>query len=875
MAREPCRNGGNGGSGGYGGNGEGGDALSPTAWPSADDFSDQVPEQLGRYRVLRTLGKGGMGVVYLASQSNPAREVALKLLRPDSGSRSSRGLRARFAREIRALARLEHPGIARIYDAGVEPAAGGDISYFAMEYVRGPDLVTFANQEKLNPSERAALMARVADAVQHAHTRGVLHRDLKPSNVLVSSGDITTLHTSQPGETSTPRSRASETATASEGGPQPKILDFGVARVLEPDTQHTVLTHHGLLIGTVAYMSPEQLGGDPEAVDTRADIYAMGVMLYELITGALPFDVAGKPLAEAAKLISEGNARPMRARSADGTGVDRRVDRDLVIITSKAMQRDKERRYISASELAEDLRRYLRNDPIMARSPTAAYQLSMFARRNRGLVAMSGAVVLAVVAGLMVSSVLYLREQKASAEARHEARLSTAVRDYLLRDILLAASPSQMGYEVKMLDVLNRATEGLDHRFDGQPELEAAVRMYMAVTFANLGKFKQSYEQAGKSMMLAEQTLGKDALPTIEALNAMAEAAREMQSNQIALDHAQDAVSRASRALAPGNPLLARMYSQLGSILLVLGRQTEATAELRRAIRLFEAAGPEFASEALGSMSWLQSALQTAGDHVAALELCRQIVTKGETLQGVDHPDSIASRNNLVQALLRQGLFAEAAETAEQLPAAAIKVFPPGHPGRAHSHLTAMTAMLRAGRMELAERYGLEAYRLFVESFDELNWLAERSVHQLRFLYATWPGHTAQLARWQLAAVRVRLMVANSDERATTVKLLTELATERSKAGQSGNDATAAGVLAVVWAHTEQLAPPGHERRAAFFANLALAAAAVGDETVRKGSVVKAADALAYAKDRAGVEAILAAAASGGGGQGVGQGAGK
>ena len=836
--------------------------TSGTARGGTVGLSDRVPEYLGRYRVQRMLGKGGMGVVYLASQTNPDREVAVKVLRSDSGARGSRGLRGRFAREIRALGRLEHPGIARIYDAGVEQAAGEEISYFAMEYVRGPELTAYAAQEKLSPAERAGLMAKVADAVQHAHTRGVLHRDLKPSNVLVRSEESPTTGGGQTGEMSEARSRG--TATGAEGGPQPKILDFGVARVFEPDTQHTVLTHHGLLIGTVAYMSPEQLGGAPDAVDTRADIYAMGVMLYELVTGVLPFDVAGKPLAEAAKLISEGEARPMRARSPDESGKQTRVDRDLVTITSKAMARDKERRYSSASELAEDLRRYLRDDPIMARSPTAAYQFSKFARRNRGLVAMAGTVVAAVVAGLVISSVLYLREQKASAAARREASLSTAVREYLMKDILQAASPSRMGYEVKMLDALDRATDGLEARFKGHPDVEAEVRMFLSTTFDSLGKFKESYHQAGTSLTLFEKTLGRDAPEMIETLNAMTQAARGMQNHELALGHAQDSVGRASRALAADAPLLARAYNQLGGCLVALGRQAEAIAELNKAIGIFKAGGAELESELLTAMSWLQVALRDTGDHAGSLQLCRQVLLKLEKLQGSEHPDALAARNNLVAALRTQGLFAEAADSAEQLPAAAMKAFPPGHPGRGYSHLTAMTAMREAGRMELAERYGLDAYRLLVESFDDLNWVTERSVQLLRALYAGWPGHATELERWQFAAVRVRFMVANADERPTTLKLLTELAAERVKAGETGEGTTAVGLVPIVWARAEELAPPGHERRALFFANLALVAAEFGNAEVQNAALVKATEALAYAKDRTTAEAIMAAVAGGG-----------
>jgi len=202
--------------------------------------------------------------------------------------------------------------------------------------------------------------------------------------------------------------------------------------------------------------------------------------------------------------------------------------------------------------------------------------------------------------------------------------------------------------------------------------------------------------------------------------------------------------------------------------------------------------------------------------------------------------------------------------SAEELPAAAMKAFPAGHPGRGYSHLSAMSAMMKAGRMELAERYGLEAYRLMVESFDDLNWATERSVGMLRILYGQWPRHAAELERWQLAAARVRFMVASAGEQATTMKLLTELAAERVKAGRTGDDATAAGVLAVVWSRGQELAPPGHERRAAFFANVALASGALGRTELRDQSLAVATEAIAYARDVAVAEAVIAAAKAAG-----------
>ena len=816
-----------------------------------------VPERIGRFSVRRMLGKGGMGVVYLATQTNPDREVALKLLRPKG---TSAGLRGRFAREIRALGRLEHPGIARIYDAGQENTAEGEIAYFAMEYVRGQHLTAFARQEKLNVAARVALLARVADGVQHAHARGVLHRDLKPANVLVAAeGDGTGERVGERPRTRGPEAGEGTRAAAStvagwQGGPQPKILDFGVARVLEPDTQHTVLTHHGLLVGTVAYMSPEQLSGDPDAVDTRSDIYALGVMLHELITGELPFDVEGKPLAEAARQISEGEAKGMRTRAGVGT---LRVDRDLVTITRKAMARDKERRYSSAGELADDLRRYLRDEPITARAPTAVYQLMKFASRNRWLVVSSGAAVAAVVAGLVLSSVLYVREQRSSQEARRQASLSTAVREYLLRDLLTAAAPRRMGYEVRMLDVLKGAANGLEEKFKDYPEVEAEVRMDLTVAFDELGKPAESMEHARRARELFEQTRGEDASRTIEVITRMAQISRGQHDAAAAVAFASEALKRAKRSLPENDPVRGRVHSQLGASLMMAGRRAEALVELKLALPVFERCGAPCESDALSVLTWLQAALAEARDDRAALEYSRQILIRTDRLSGPENPEAIAARSNLVNALVNSGEFNEAAEIAEKLPALSIKTFPPGHPARAYTHLAALSAMMKAGRREEAERVGLKAHELSIESLGEFSWVTERSIQLMRHLYMNWPEHEQQLWEWQLLAIRLRLTVAKPDEHVASMKLFRDVVAEQRR---QGVEMPIEIVMRKFWDRRDEVAPPGRGHRAVMLANASRVAAELGGKNIAAAALKRAKESLAAATDAAGASAAIAAA---------------
>jgi len=296
-----------------------GSAESPAAPLLWGQAVSPAVSTIGRYRVLRLLGEGGMGAVYEAEQEQPRRVVALKVIKP--GYATAETLR-RFQHESQALGRLQHPGIAQIYEASTADTGFGPQPYFAMELIRGLPLHEYTEQQQLNARERLALMAKICDAVDHAHQRGVIHRDLKPGNILVD-----------------------------EAG-QPKILDFGVARVTESDSQYTRQTELGQLVGTLAYMSPEQVAGDPSALDIRTDVYALGVILYELLAGKLPYDIGRRPLHEAVGVIREEEPAPL-------SSIHRSYRGDIATIVAKALEKDKVRRYGSASELASDIRHHL------------------------------------------------------------------------------------------------------------------------------------------------------------------------------------------------------------------------------------------------------------------------------------------------------------------------------------------------------------------------------------------------------------------------------------------------------------------------------------------------------------------------------------
>jgi WD40 repeat protein/predicted Ser/Thr protein kinase len=340
----------------------------------------RLPDRVNRFRVVRLLGEGGMGAVYEAEQDSPHRPVALKVIRPGL---LSPALLKRFAHEVEILGRLRHPGIAQIYEAGV--AEDGQ-PFFAMEFIYGPTLDEYADRHGLDLAARVGLVARVCDAVQHAHDRGVIHRDLKPANILVE-----------------------------ETG-QPKVLDFGVARLTDADLVTAAgLTQTGQLLGTPNYMSPEQVTADPAAIDQRADVYALGVILFELLAHHPPYQLENRSLAEAARRILEHEPPRLGSVHPDLRG-------DVETIVAKALEKDPARRYETAADLGEDLRRWLAHEPIRARPPSALYHLRKFARRHTGLVAGVAATMAALVLGLVTTTLFAVREARQRGQAEHNAR---------------------------------------------------------------------------------------------------------------------------------------------------------------------------------------------------------------------------------------------------------------------------------------------------------------------------------------------------------------------------------------------------------------------------------------------------------------------
>ncbi len=632
-------------------------ALSAEA--GADDWSEppawmRPGVRVGRYTLVRRLGEGGMGVVFAAEQEAPRRTVALKLMRPGFASAA---LARRFAREAAVLGRLKHPGIAQVYEAGTETVAGAPVPYLAMELVEGAVLSEWARQGR-SARDRAAAIAQVCDAVAHAHQRGVIHRDLKPGNVLVdASGAV-------------------------------KVLDFGIARLVEGDAPGTTVhTAAGVILGTLAYMSPEQVSGDPSRVDVRSDVYGLGALMFDTLAGRPPIDVEGLSVHEAARRIAEREPARLGAAARELRG-------DLETIAAKALEKDPARRYPSAAEMAEDLRRHLRHEPILARPASAAYTVRKFARRNRALVVGAMAVFLALAGGLGATLVQARR-------AREAAQTATAINAFL-QEMLRSVEPDRAGKDATVREVLDRASATLDDRFADRPLVRAGLRAAIASSYVALGRFGdgesharaawETYDALGLARTpgaldargvlasaLQEQGRFRDTIDLLRSAVRDAEAAGLGQTaaainlrtnlafacENAGLDDEAGALHAAiiessRRRLGEGDRATILSSSNYALFLIDRGRLAEAESILAKVSDLAARTYGERSDIALTTLVNLSVCYSRAGRDAEAEPLIRRAVAVAEELLGADHPDTVHHRVNLAVSLTALGRLDEA-----------------------------------------------------------------------------------------------------------------------------------------------------------------------------------------------------------------------
>ncbi|MFB3908564.1 MAG: tetratricopeptide repeat protein [Candidatus Eisenbacteria bacterium] len=503
----------------------------------------EPPDRIGPYSIKGILGSGGMGVVYRAVQTEPIRrEVAVKVVHRILDSRQ---VMSRFESERQALAMMDHPHIARVLDAGSDQRGH---PYFVMELVNGVPITEYVKSAQLSVRRRLELFRSVCRAAHHAHTKGIIHRDLKPSNILICTHD---------------------------GCPIPKIIDFGVAKASEVREQAATLTRQGQLLGTLEYMSPEQAGGAPGDVDTRSDVYSLGVVLYELLTGSLPYDIRGLSLIEAVRTIATAPPRALHASAEGG----QRFDPDLETIVGKALEKVPDRRYGSAAALGEDVDRFLHSQPILARPPSAIYQLRKLAARHRAGVAVAATAVVLLIAfgaAMSIEAGAQRRERaRAEAEARKAERVST-----FLQNMLASADPAVKDVDVRVRDVLDDAVREADFNPPEDPELESAVRRTIGNTYLALGLYEKAESQLRLALDLSKQIVPRDRGLMAQSLSDLAECRL---SGDVDVSDLAAADTLVEQALAIRLDLRGAEHPEVAASLFQLGRLRDAQGKISEA----------------------------------------------------------------------------------------------------------------------------------------------------------------------------------------------------------------------------------------------------------------------------------------------------
>lgn len=606
-----------------------------------------VPERIGGYRIVRRLGRGGMGLVYEAEQEGLRRRVALKVIEADAATPDS--LR-RFQHEAELLARLQHPGIAQIYESGQFDDCGQMRPFLVMELVDGVPVTTYARA--LDLRSRIDLLARICDAVQHAHQRGVIHRDLKPSNILA------------------------------EPDGRPRILDFGVARAIDGHTLATSMhTGAGQLVGTLAYMSPEQAAGATNDIDTRSDIYALGVLGYEMLVGRLPHDPRGHPMHEVARTIIEVD--PPSPRS-----VDRSLSGDVDVILRKALAKRPVDRYQSASELASDLRRHLQDEPILARAPGTWDHVRRLARRYRGVLALACTALAFLVLALGATVWGYVtaveardRQKTLTAAAERESRLSVEIVEFA-RAMIGAIEPNVAGDSDTTLlrRILDDAARRIDENPNAAPEVESSIRSMVGFTYRAIGEVDSAKPHLERALLLYEQHLGANSRRTIEAMENLAGLRRDEGRLDEAASLYREALRRLPSEGPEADPLRLMILNNLSFLLRIMGSLDEASEHLVFVIRVRrESLGNEHpdtltAIHNLGAVRRGQGLLQEAE------ALFRTAYEGRERVLGADHVLTSFSAANLGIVLQNLGRLEEAETLARRAFERCVAVLGPTHP---------------------------------------------------------------------------------------------------------------------------------------------------------------------------------------------------
>lgn len=624
---------------------------------------EELAGPIGPYKLEQLLGEGGFGRVYLARQERPiARNVALKVLK---AGMDTRAIIARFEAERQALAVMDHPNVARVFDGGQTESGH---PYFVMEYVRGESITSFCSKHNLSLRRRLELFEQVCLAVQHAHHKGIIHRDLKPSNVLVTMVDNV---------------------------PIPKVIDFGIAKALGSESSNqTQMTVQGHLVGTPAYMSPEQVTGTA-GMDTRSDVFTLGVLLYELLTGSLPYEASRLDNASAsalAELICDETPPKPSTRIGKGAGdaaqqtrqLSSQLRGDLDWIVMRAMEKDPARRYQTANAFATDIRRYLRDEAVEAGPPSSVYRFKKYAQRHRGEIAAGALILTALVAGLISSLVFAARVDRQQQLTAKELEKSQVFSGFAT-DMLAGLDPAvARGKDTELLlQILDDAKQGLD---DSPPEftkVESEMRRLLGVAYHKIADYEAAEEQFLLAIDLDSKSDHEPGHVFLDATGLRHDLGR-VYAETSRYDEAREAFEFARDIrlmhLGPDDPETLAVMFDLGAVDRLTGNYEQAREAFERVLERQIAVLGDRHKDTMSTRNSLAVVLDELREFDRSAELLREVIEYQLEELGEDHPHTLATKNNLADTLGHLGKQDEAIEILVDVLETKRRVLGPDHP---------------------------------------------------------------------------------------------------------------------------------------------------------------------------------------------------
>ncbi len=660
------------------------------------------PGWVGAYRILGKLGEGGMGVVYKAELDQPARRVvALKLIR----ERHSPEVAARFATEFQALALMSHSNIAHVYQSGI---ASDGRPFFTMEYIEGEPITEFCDRHCLSVSQRLRLFITVCEGVLHAHQKGFIHRDLKPSNILV---------------------------TMQDQRPIPKIIDFGIAKGFDTGSaDRSVETEWGALIGTPAYMSPEQARSGLEEVDTRSDIYSLGAILYELLTGFPIFAIEEYrklALDEKIRLISEREPlRPVvrihhggkeihsvashRGMSPDSLSKCLRGDLEWIVL--KALQKPLSHRYASISEFKNDIDAFLNHRVVSATPPTLEDRLKKFFRRHKVAILATTLTLSALLTGLIIATAGWLQASRARLQAeasQMETRRAldrVAANNRFMRNMLTAPHPDREGRRVTVVEVLERAEAGLNRNFSGQEDLEITARFLLGSSFYALGVYPKAEHHLRRAQLLAQQFRHPSHEETVNIMDLLARILKRRGAYEEAEDLFRLTMEQQASLWQEDHPQRLLTASGLAAVLQARGKHQEAESLFRDTLAVQLDLLGENHRDTAQTMVGLAGTLRVRDQYIEAESLYRNALAAQRSLLEPDHTQILATMNNLANCLLEQGKHTDAEALFSETLSRRLRVLGPNHPHTSSSKHGLARALFHLGRFLDAEPLSAEVY---------------------------------------------------------------------------------------------------------------------------------------------------------------------